>query len=129
VEEMVVWWGWWRWLVGYLIMRWWWGVGLIMDMIERGLLSLLLLAKDIDSILQLRELHPLSVDMMYMSFGVLYDGLPFYDGFLFLSEPLYFLLNPGQLLLFCCGFVLFGFLVPILHLDLVELSITLNILY
>jgi hypothetical protein len=49
---MVVRCGWWRWLVGDLIMQWWWGVGigLIMDMIEWGFLSLLFLAKDIDSI-------------------------------------------------------------------------------
>jgi hypothetical protein len=48
---------------------------------------------------------------------------------LFLLDPLYFLLNPSQLLLFCRSFVLFGFLVPVLYLDLVELSIALNILY
>jgi hypothetical protein len=38
---------------GDLISRWWWGlgVGLIMNMVERGFMSLLLLAKDIDSIL------------------------------------------------------------------------------
>jgi hypothetical protein len=63
--------------------------------------------------------------MLSMSLGVLSDGLSSYDGFLFLSEPLYFLLNPGQLL-FYYGFV---FLIPILYLELVELSVTLNILY
>jgi hypothetical protein len=105
------------------------GVGLIMDMVERGFLSLLLLAKDIASILQLRELRLFSVDMLSTSFSVLCDGLPSHDGFLFMSEPLYFLLNPGQLLFFCCGFILFGLLIPILYLDLVELSVTLNILY
>jgi hypothetical protein len=67
--------------------------------------------------------------MMITSLGTLCDGLPSHDGFQFLSDPLYFLLNPSQLLLFCRGFVLFGFLVPILHLDLVELSVALNILY
>jgi hypothetical protein len=25
VEDMGLWWEWWRWLVGDLIMRWWWG--------------------------------------------------------------------------------------------------------
>jgi hypothetical protein len=76
------------------------GVGLIIDMIERGFLSLLLLANDIDSILQLCELRPLSVDMLSTSFGALCDGLPSHDRFLFVSKHLYFLLNPGQLLLF-----------------------------
>jgi hypothetical protein len=100
-----------------------------MDMIERGFLSLLLLAKDIDSILQLRELRPLSVATLSTSFNTLCDGLTSHHGFLFLPEPLFFLLIPGQLLLFCCGFILLGFLIPILHLDLVELSVALNILY
>jgi hypothetical protein len=66
--------------------------------------------------------------MLSMSLGVLSDGLSSYDGFLFLSEPLYFLPNPGQLL-FYCGIVFLDFLIPILYLELVELSITLNILY
>jgi hypothetical protein len=64
-----------------------------------------------------------------MSFSALSNGLPSHDGFLFVPEPLYFLLNPSQVLLFCCGFVFFGFLIPILHFDLVELSVALNILY
>jgi hypothetical protein len=67
--------------------------------------------------------------MLYASFDTLSDGLPSHDGFLFLSEPLYFLLNPGQLLLFCYDFVYVDFLVPMLHLDLVELSISQNIFY
>jgi hypothetical protein len=67
--------------------------------------------------------------MLSASSGALSDGLPSHDGFLFLSENLYFLLNPDQLLLFCCSFVFIGFFVLILHLDLVKLSIALNILY
>jgi hypothetical protein len=67
--------------------------------------------------------------MLSTSFSALSDGLFSHDGFLFLSKPLYFLLNTGQLLLLCCGFIFFSFLVPILHLDLVELSVALNILY
>jgi hypothetical protein len=67
--------------------------------------------------------------MLSTSFGALSDGLLSHDGFLFLPKPLYFLLDPEQLLLFCCGFVFFGFLIPVLHLDLVELNINLNILY
>jgi hypothetical protein len=67
--------------------------------------------------------------MLSVSFTALSDGLPSHDGFMFLLEHLYFLLNPGQFLLFCCGFIFFSFLIPILYLDLVELSVTLNILY
>jgi hypothetical protein len=55
--------------------------------------------------------------MLSVSFGLLSDGLPSHDGFLFLPEPLYFQLNPGQLLHFCYGFIFFGFLIPILYLD------------
>jgi hypothetical protein len=60
---------------------------------------------------------------------MLMDGLTSHDGFLLLPEPLYFPLNPGQLLLFYYDFIFFSFLVPILHLDLVELSVALNVLY
>jgi hypothetical protein len=67
--------------------------------------------------------------MLSTSYDALSDGLPSHDGFLFLPEPLYFLLNPSQLLLFYYDFIFFSFLVPILQLDLVELSVTLNILY
>jgi hypothetical protein len=67
--------------------------------------------------------------MLPVSLGALSDGLPSHDAFLFLPKPLYFLLNPGQLLLLCCDFIFFDFLIPILYLDLVELSVALNVLY
>jgi hypothetical protein len=67
--------------------------------------------------------------MLSVSFNALNDGLPSHDGFLFLPEPLYFLLGPYQLLLQYSGFIFFGFLIPILHLDLIKLSITLHDLY
>jgi hypothetical protein len=51
---VVVWWRWWSWV----------SVGLIVNLVERSFLYLLLLAKDIDSILQLYELHPLSIDVL-----------------------------------------------------------------
>jgi hypothetical protein len=50
---------WWRGLVGDLIMYWWWGVigvGLVLDVVEQSFLPLLLLAKDIDSVV--RVLYP-----------------------------------------------------------------------
>jgi hypothetical protein len=51
------------------------------------------------------------------------------DGFMFLLEPLNFLLGSGQLLLLSCCFIFLGFLVPIMDLDLVELYISLKHVY
>jgi hypothetical protein len=48
---------------------------------------------------------------------------------MFLSEPLYLQLDPDQLFLLCCGFILFSFLIPVLHLNLIELNIAMNDLY
>jgi hypothetical protein len=45
---------------------------------------------------------------------------------MFLSEPFYFLLDPGQLILFYCGFVFICFSVPVLHLDLTKLVVALK---
>jgi hypothetical protein len=67
--------------------------------------------------------------MLLLSFGMLSDGLPSHDVFLFLSEPLYFLLDPDQLLLLYSSFIFFSFLLPILHLDLIKLSVALSDLY
>jgi hypothetical protein len=50
------------------------------------------------------------------------DCLSSHDGFLLLPEPLYFLLDPDQFLLFCCSFDFFSFNIPVLHLDLIERS-------
>jgi hypothetical protein len=58
------------------------------------------------------------------SFSALSDFLSSHDGLLFLSQPLYFLLDPDQLTLISFGFLFFCF-VPILDFDLVELSFTL----
>jgi hypothetical protein len=63
---------------------------------------------------------------MSVSFGVLSDCLSSHDGFLFLSEPLYLLLDPDQLFQLYCGFIFFNFLVLVLHLNLIKLSVTLN---
>jgi hypothetical protein len=85
--------------------------------------------KDVDGILQLCEPRPLSVDVLSVRFGVLSNCLPSHDGYLFLSEPLYFLLDPNQLLLLYYGFIFFSFLVLVLHLDLIKLGVALNDLY
>jgi hypothetical protein len=92
VEEIVVRWGW---LVGDLIMRWWWGVGigLMMDMVEQGFISVHLLVKNIDSILQLYKPRSLPTDMLSVRFDVLGYNLPSHDGLLLLLVPLNFLLD------------------------------------
>jgi hypothetical protein len=97
----------------------WWryiGAGLVLPLAHWWLLSLLLLVKDVGGILQLCEPCLLSVSVLPMSFGMLSDCLPSHDEFLLLPEPLYLLLHPDQLFLLYCGFVLFSFIVPILHL-------------
>jgi hypothetical protein len=67
------------------------GVGLMMDVIERGLLPLLLLVKDDESILHLHEPRPLSIDVLPVSPSALDCSLPSHDGFLFLLKPFNFL--------------------------------------
>jgi hypothetical protein len=96
----------------------WWervDVVLVLSLNQRWLLSLLLLAKDVDDVLQFCEPCPLSVNVLFASFDALNDCLPSHDGFLLLLEPLYLLLYPDQLFLFCCNFVFFCFLIPVLH--------------
>jgi hypothetical protein len=57
---------------------------------------------------------------------MLSDCMSSHDGFLFLSEPLYFLLDPDQFLLLFYSFDFLNFLIPVLHLDLVELRVIMN---
>jgi hypothetical protein len=96
---------WWEWV----------DVVLMLHLNQRWLMSLLLLANVVDGILQFCEPCMLSVYVLSKSFGVLSDCLPSHDGFLLLSEPLYLLLYPNQFFLLCCSFVLFCFLIPVLH--------------
>jgi hypothetical protein len=60
-----------------------------------------------------------------LSFNALSDCLSSHDGFLYLLEPLYFLLDPDQFLL-CCSFNSLSFLVPVLHLDLIKLRVAVD---
>jgi hypothetical protein len=64
------------------------------------------------------------IDVLPLSFGALSDCLSSHDGFLFLTEPLYFLVDPDQFLLLYCSIDFPSFLVPILHLDLIELELS-----
>jgi hypothetical protein len=57
---------------------------------------------------------------------MLSNYLPPHDGFLFLMKPLNFLLYSDQFLLLFCSFIFIILFIPVLHLDLVGLSITLN---
>jgi hypothetical protein len=58
------------------------------------------------------------------SFGVLSGFLSSHDGLLFLSQSLYFLLDPDQLTLVSFDFLFFYF-VPIMDFNLVELGFAL----
>jgi hypothetical protein len=55
--------------------------------------------------------------------------LPSHDGFLFLTEPLNFLLDSNELFFLFCSCIFISFFVPVLYSDLIELSVTLNELY
>jgi hypothetical protein len=117
VRNLVIRQGWWRWV----------DVGLMLHLLERRLLPLLLLAKDVNGVLQPYYPCSLSVYVLSPGFGTLNCCLPPHDGFLFLTEPLDLLLDYEHLLL--CSFILGGFCLPILHLDLLKLSISLDDLY
>jgi predicted CDP-diglyceride synthetase/phosphatidate cytidylyltransferase len=112
-RDMVV---WWKWV----------GVGLMLPLAQKRLLPLLLLANDVDGILQLYELCPLSVDVLSVSFDALGNCLSSHNGFLFLPELLYLLLDLDQFFLLCCSFVFFSFLIPFLHLNLIKLNVAMN---
>jgi hypothetical protein len=76
---------WWRWI----------GVELMVRLFERRLLPLLLLAKDLNSILELCKPFLLFVYMVSSSFGMLGYGLPMSVSFLFLAKALNLLVNPA----------------------------------
>jgi hypothetical protein len=78
-------------LVRDLVMRWWW----MRDLIEWSLMPMLMLTKNIKSVLHLCKPYLFSVDVRPASFGTLNCSLPSQDGLLFLSESLIFLLNPS----------------------------------
>jgi hypothetical protein len=83
--DLDMWQMWWRWI----------GVVFVVWLFEWRLLPMLLLAKDLDIVLELCEPCPLSVYMLPSGFVTLSCGLPMSDGFLFLTEPCNILLNPG----------------------------------
>jgi hypothetical protein len=66
------------------------------------------------------------VNVLPPSFSALSNCLTPYDGFLFLSEHLYFLLDPDQFFLFYNHFDFLSFLIPVLHLDLIKLGVTMD---
>jgi hypothetical protein len=68
--------------------------------LKRRLLPLLLLVKDLNGVLELRESCFFSVNLLSFDFDTLSCCLPPCDAFLFLTEPLHLLLDSGQLLLF-----------------------------
>jgi hypothetical protein len=106
--------GWWR---DGVVWRRWVGV---------GLLALLLLLKDIGSVLQLYEPCSLLVDALLLGFSILSDCLVPHYGFLFLLEPLYFLLDFDQFLLFYNSSEFLIFFVPVLYLNSIGLRVVVN---
>jgi hypothetical protein len=105
----------------------WWRNGIIQwGWVEVGLLMLLLLSKDIDGVLQLREPCSLPIDMLPPSFDTLSDCLVPHNRLLFLLEPLYILLDPNQFFLFYDSFDFLDFLIPVLHLGLIELEVAMD---
>jgi hypothetical protein len=123
---VVRWWGWGWWLVRDLVVRWmrwwlvrdlvmwWWRWWLVRDLIQRSFLSLLLLTENVEGVFLLDEPCSLSIDVLPMGLDVLDCSMSSQDGFLFLPEPLNFLLDYGQLFLLYCCFIFFGFFIPIL---------------
>jgi hypothetical protein len=97
--KMVVWWRWWRWVSIEVVLplaRWW-------------VLLLLLLAEDVNGILQFCQPPALPVDVLSLSLGTLDDCLSSHDGLLFLPKPLYHLLDPDKLILLSLGLIFFCF--------------------
>jgi hypothetical protein len=68
----------------------WVGIGLMLCLTQRWILPLLLLAKDVDGVLQFYEPGTFPVNVLPSSFDVLGGCLFSHDGLLFLSEPFYF---------------------------------------
>jgi hypothetical protein len=90
------------------------------------LLALLLLLKDIGSVLQLYEPCSLLVDALLLGFSILSDCLVPHYGFLFLLEPLYFLLDFDQFLLFYSSSEFLIFFIPVLYLNSIGLRVVVN---
>jgi hypothetical protein len=97
-------------------------------LLKRRLLPLLLLAEDLDIVLEFCKSCPLPVNVLPSSFDPLGHCLPPHDDFLFLVEPLNFLLDPGQLFLLC-SFIFKVFIFPVFYLDFLKLDIALDDLY
>jgi hypothetical protein len=98
---------------------------LVVRLPERMLLPLLLSAKNLDSVLELRESCSISVDVLLSSFSMLSCCLSSCDSFFFLMKALDFLLNSSQFLFFC-SFVFKGFILLVFDSNLFELYILLD---
>jgi hypothetical protein len=95
MNDIIVWRRWWL----RNVVVWWWrrwvGIKRMLHLIEGRFLSLFLLIKDVDGVLQFCEPCPLSVDVLPSGLSTLSSFLPSHDGFLLLTEPLNFLLHPA----------------------------------
>jgi hypothetical protein len=118
---------WWRWRGNVVVWQRWRGnvgVEVLLPLIRRWVLPLLLLVKDVNGILQFCQLRVLPIDVLSLSLNTLSSFLSSHDGLLLLSKPLYFLLDPDQLVVLSLGFILFC-IVPILDFNLVEFTFAL----
>jgi hypothetical protein len=106
------------WLVGFI--SWWWrvlrmwnlviqrrwkrwiGIVLVVRLLRRRFLPLVLLAKDLNDVLELRKPGSLSIYVLPFGFDALSYGSLAGDGFLHLTEELNLVLDPGQLCFYRC---------------------------
>jgi hypothetical protein len=112
--NVLVWWRWWRWV----------GVEVLLRLILRRDLQLLLLAEDVNGVVQFCQPCTLPVDVLSLSLGALDGCLSSDDGLFLLSKPLCLLLDPSEFIFPSLSFIFFCF-VPILDFDLVDLNFTL----
>jgi hypothetical protein len=118
--DVVVWQGWGGGNVA-IQQRWGWiGVEVLLSLIRQRVLSFLL-TEDVNGVLQFCQPRALPIDVLSPSLSALGSCLSCHDRLLFLSKPLYLLLDPDQLTLLSLSFIFFCF-IPILDFDLVELS-------
>jgi hypothetical protein len=95
------------------------------QLLKRRLLPLLLMADDLNIVLEFYKPFPLPINVLPPGFSALGRCLSSHDGFLFLTEPLNLLLDSEQLLLFS-SLISGGFFLLVLQLDLFELHVFLD---
>jgi hypothetical protein len=96
----------------------------VVQLLKRRLLPLLLMADDLNIILEFCKPFLLPINVLPPGFSALGRCLSSHDGFLFLTEPLNLLLDSEQLLF--SSLISGGFFLLVLQLDLFELHVFLD---